>query len=406
MEGKSTAQEIKVYGYRWVVLLVFMFASLAMQLFWICYAPITGLAAERYGVTDQQIGLLAMLFMYIYLPLAIPASWLIDTWGFKKSVALGAILMGVFGLIRGILTQDYSMALIATIGISAAQPLFLNSGTKLAANWFPLQERATVIGIGTVAPLLGIVIGQMATPGLVEAVGFETTMLIYGIVGAVSAVLFVIFAKDHPPTPAGFEERVLMLDGLKHILKLKEFYMLAFIVFIVNAIFNGVSTWVEPIVRPKGMDFSQAGAIGGLLMIGGIIGLFVFPPISDRLRKRKSVFLAGLIGSIPFLILMTLGNSFGLIAIASAILGFFMMGILPVAFQYGTEKLYPAPEGTSAGLITFAGQISVVVITIMGWMYASLGNFTLSLLILAGLMVVSAFLLSRMKESEMVKQAE
>jgi MFS family permease len=406
MEEKSTAQEIKVYGYRWVVLLVFMFASLAMQLFWICYAPITGLAAERYGVSDQQIGLLAMLFMYIYLPLAIPASWLIDTWGFKKSVALGAILMGVFGLIRGILTQDYSMALIATIGISAAQPLFLNSGTKLAANWFPLQERATVIGIGTVAPLLGIVIGQMATPGLVEAVGFETTMLIYGIVGAVSAVLFVIFAKDHPPTPAGFEERVLMLDGLKHILKLKEFYMLAFIVFIVNAIFNGVSTWVEPIVRPKGMDFSQAGTIGGLLMIGGIIGLFVFPPISDRLRKRKSVFLAGLIGSIPFLVLMTLGNSFGLIAIASAILGFFMMGILPVAFQYGTEKLYPAPEGTSAGLITFAGQISVVVITIMGWMYASLGNFTLSLLILAGLMVVSAFLLSRMKESEMVKQAE
>lgn len=197
-----------------------------------------------------------------------------------------------------------------------------------------------------------------------------------------------------------------MLDGLKHILKLKEFYMLAFIVFIVNAIFNGVSTWVEPIVRPKGMDFSQAGTIGGLLMIGGIIGLFVFPPISDRLRKRKSVFLAGLIGSIPFLVLMTLGNSFGLIAIASAILGFFMMGILPVAFQYGTEKLYPAPEGTSAGLITFAGQISVVVITIMGWMYASLGNFTLSLLILAGLMVVSAFLLSRMKESEMVKQAE
>lgn len=197
-----------------------------------------------------------------------------------------------------------------------------------------------------------------------------------------------------------------MLEGLKHILKQKEFYMLAFIVFIVNAIFNGVSTWVEPIVRPKGMDFSQAGTIGGLLMIGGIIGLFVFPPISDRLRKRKPVFLAGLIGSIPFLIAMTLVNNFGLMAVASGILGFFIMGIIPVAMQYGTEKLYPAPEGTSAGLITLAGQISVVVISIMGWMYAQLGNFTLSLLILAGLMVVSAILLTLMKESEMVQQAK
>jgi len=403
MDEKVEKQEIKIYGYRWVVLLVFMLAGLAMQIFWICYAPITGLAAERYGVSDQQIGLLAMLFMYIYIPLAIPASWMIDTWGFKKSVAVGAILMGVFGLVRGILTQDYTMAVIATIGISMAQPLFLNSGTKLAANWFPLNERATVIGIGSVAPLLGIVIGQMATPGLVNTFGFETTMLIYGIFGAVVAVLFVAFAKDHPPTPAGFEERVLMLEGLKHILKLKEFYMLAFIVFVINAIFNGVSTWVEPIVRPKGMDFSQAGTIGGLLMIGGIIGLFIFPPISDKLKKRKQVFLVGIVCSIPFLVAMTLLNNFALMAIASAILGFFIMGIIPVAFQYGTEKLYPAPEGTSAGLITLSGQISVVVISIMGWMYARLGNFTLSLLILAGLMVISAILLSFMKESEMIQ---
>ncbi|MBN1536288.1 MAG: MFS transporter [Anaerolineales bacterium] len=406
MQTTGAHQEIKIYGYRWVVLLVFMLIGLAMQIFWICYAPITGMAAERYGVTDQQIGLLAMLFMYIYVPLAIPASWMIDTWGFKKSVAVGAIMMGVFGLLRGLLTQNYAMAVIATIGISIAQPLFLNSGTKLAANWFPLHERATVIGIGSVAPLLGIVIGQMATPGLVDALSFETTMLVYGIFGALSSILFLVFAKDHPPTPAGFEERVLMLDGLKHILKLKEFYMLAFIVFVVNAIFNGVSTWVEPIVRPKGMDFSQAGTIGGLLMIGGIIGLFVFPPISDKLRKRKTVFMVGIIGTIPFLVAMTLFNTFGLMAISSAILGFFLMGIIPVAFQYGTEKCYPAPEGTSAGLITLSGQISVVVISVMGWMYAQFGNFTLSLLILAGLMTVSAVMLGFMKESEMVQQAK
>jgi len=406
MQAQSTTQEIKVYGYRWVVLLAFMFAALAMQIYWICYAPITGLAAERYGVSDVQIGLLAMLFMYIYVPLAIPASWMIDTWGFKKAVGLGALMMGVFGLLRGIFTADYTAALIFTIGISAAQPLFLNSPTKLAANWFPLEERATVIGIGSVAPLLGIVIGQIATPILVEASSFETTMLIYGIIGALSAVLFIIFAKDHPPTPAGFEERVLMLDGLKHILKLREFYMLAFIVFIVNAIFNGVSTWVEVIVRPKGMDIGQAGIVGGLLMLGGIVGLFVFPPFSDRTRKRKPVFMVGLIGAIPFLVAFTLLNNFALMAIASAILGFFMMGVSPVAVQYATEKFYPSPEGTSMGLITLAGQISVVALSGMGLMYESTGSFTSSLLLLAGLMVVSVVLLSMMTESKMMQQVK
>jgi MFS family permease len=406
MASANTTQEIKIYGYRWVVLLVYMFISLTMQIFWICYAPITKVAAANYGVTDMEIGLLAMLFMYIYVPLSIPASWAIDTWGFKKSVSLGAIMMAVFGLLRGIFTQNYTLAMIMTIGIAIAQPLFLNSGTKLAANWFPLQERATIIGIGGMAGLLGIVIGQIATPFMVNAWEIGTTMFIYGIIGVISAVVFVIFAKDHPPTPAGYEERVLMLDGLKHILKMRDFYLLAFIIFVINAIFNGVSTWVEVIVRPKGMDINQAGIIGGLLMIGGIVGFFILPPISDRSRKRKPVFMVGAALSIPFLVLMAFINNFALLAIVTFLLGLFIMGVIPVALQYATEICYPAPEGTSMGLFTLAGQISVVALTAMGWSNEVYGSFTPSLLVFAVAMVVGVLLLSAMKESKMIQAAQ
>jgi len=406
MASTNVAQEIKVYGYRWVVLLSFMFISLTMQIFWICYAPITKVAAENFGVTDMEVGLLAMLFMYIYIPFAIPASWAIDTWGFKKAVSLGAIMMGVFGLLRGVFSGNYVMALIMTIGLSIAQPLFLNSGTKLAANWFPLQERATIIGIGGMAGLLGIVIGQIATPFMVNAWGMGTSMLIYGVIGVVSAVLFLIFAKDQPPTPAGYEERVLVLDGLKHILKMRDFYLLAFIVFVINAIFNGVSTWVEVIVRPKGMDINQAGIIGGLLMIGGILGFFVLPPISDRSRKRKPVFMAGALLSVPFLVLMALANGFALLAITTFLLGLFIMGVIPVALQYATEICYPAPEGTSMGLFTLAGQISVVAVTAMGWSNAVYGSFTPSLLVFAVSMVIGVILLSIMKESKLIQAAQ
>src|SRR5512140_745815 len=174
MANATGTQEIKVYGYRWVVLVVFMFVQLAMQIFWICYAPITRVAAQAYGVSDMEIGLLAMLFMYIYIPLSIPASWAIDTWGFKKALGLGAVMMGVFGLLRGIFTQDYTMAIIGTVGLAVAQPLFLNSGTKMVANWFPLQERATIIGLAGISQLLGIVIGQIATPFMVQAGGIGT----------------------------------------------------------------------------------------------------------------------------------------------------------------------------------------------------------------------------------------
>ena len=398
--------EIKTYGYRWVMLLVFMFINLMMQLFWIAYAPITGEAAAQFGVTDLQVGLLAMIFMYIYVPLSLPASWAIDTWGLRKAVGLGAVLMGVCGLLRGIYSESYGVVLAFTVGIALAQPLMLNASTKLAAVWFPLEERATVIGLGSVAPFLGIVIGQILTPQLVISLGFSQAHFIYGIVGAVAALLFVIFAREAPPTPAGFEERVLMIDGLKRMFKLKEFYVLAVAFFVIGIIFNGVSTWVEVIVRPKGLSMTQAGLIGGLLLIGGIVGVFVLPPISDRTHKRKSVFVIGLVLAIPFLIGLAYLDGYVPLMITVFILGLFMMGVGPVSQQYATELMYPTPEATSAGLLMLVNQLSVVGITAMGWSNEQLGSFRPSLLVLAAALVLTVLLLSRLSESKMMMQEE
>src|ERR1035437_9877339 len=92
---------VRLCGYRWVVLAAFCFVNLTMQMLWIAYAPITGAAAAFYGVSDLAIGFLAMSFMLAFIPLSIPASWLIDTYGFRAAVGLGAVMMGVFRLVRG-----------------------------------------------------------------------------------------------------------------------------------------------------------------------------------------------------------------------------------------------------------------------------------------------------------------
>ena len=107
-------------------------------------------------------------------------------------------------------------------------------------------------------------------------------MLIYGILGVVSALLFVIFAKDHPPTPAGHEEKVLVLDGLKHILKHARLlpagvHLLRHQRHLQRHLHLGGGDGA-----PKGLDISEAGLIGGLLMIGGIVGFWSSPPSRTR----------------------------------------------------------------------------------------------------------------------------
>lgn len=396
---------VRVYGYRWVVLLAFMFINITIQILWICYAPVTVEASQYYHVSDLNIGLLAMIFMVVYIPLAIPAAWAIDTWGFKKAVGLGAILLGVFGLLRGIFTSNFALTLVFTIGLAIAQPFLLNAFTKLAALWFPFKQRATIVGVAFLATFLGIAIGEALTPLLVIQFGFASMQLIYGVVAAISAVAFLVVARDHPPTPAsppGLEERALVLAGLKQILRLRDFYYLAFALFVGNGIFNGLSTWVESVVRPKGLSITEAGDLGGLMLVGGIVGAVVMPALSDRLHKRKIFLVVGFMLAIPGMIAITFGMSYGLLLVAFFTLGLFTTGVAPVAYQYGAEITYPAPEGTSNGLFALVGQIAVVFIFGMGWSNDTLGSFVPSMLVLVGLIVIGCVLLALIKESPMM----
>jgi len=393
----------KLYGYRWVVLGVFMFINLTIQMLWITYAPITGLAAAFYNVSDLEIGLLAMLFMIAFIPLSLPISWLIDTYGFKLAVGTGAVLMGAFGLIRGFAGANYSLVLWSTIGIAAAQPFLLNSWTKVPANWFAIEERATAVGLVTLANLIGTALGMVLTPILTETISIPMVQLIYGGIAALSAVLFLLLAKETPPTPPGpegSEVRALMLDGLKHALKVRSFWLYLFVSFIGLGIFNGVTTWVENIVRPRGFTPTDAGTLGALMLVGGVLGAVIIPPFSDKQRKRQPYILLGLLLAIPGLIGLTYATNSWLLFSSSFAMGFFLVSTSPIGMQYAAEVTQPTPEGTSNGLIQLFGQASVVFVYIMEALKTSDGSFTPSLLLAIGLLVISALLVTQMKDPQ------
>jgi MFS family permease len=394
-----------VYSYRWVVLSVFVFINITIQILWITFASITLPASQYYQVSDLQIGLLAMIFMIVFIPLSLPVSWMIDTWGFYKAVSLGAILMSIFSLLRGLLGESYTAVLLCTIGLAVSQPFMLNAWTKVAARWFPIQERATAVGLAAVGNFLGTGIGLVLTPLLILRFPIPTVSLFYGIIATISAVLFIGLAREAPPTapcPPELEERALMLDGLRSLLRSSPFWLLMAVYLIANSVFNGLSTWIESILRPRGFSPTQAGVAGGLLLLGAIAGAFVLPTLSDRARKRKPYLLLGVLGSIPWLLGIILSREYWMLLVSAFAFGFLLVGIAPIGYQYAAELTYPVPEGTSNGMLTLAGQVSVVFIFAMEALRAPDGSFTPPFLILAGLMLVNALLVTRLKESKLI----
>lgn len=391
----------RLYGYRWVVLAVFMFINLTIQMLWIGYAPITGPAAKFYGVTDLHIGLLSMIFMMAFIPLSIPISWVVDTYGFRWAVSLGAILMGIFGILRGLAGANYGLVLWSTIGIAITQPLMLNTWTKVPANWFSSDERATAVGLVTLANLVGTALGMVLTPILTETLSIPTVQLIYGGVAAFSAGLFVLFAREKPatpPCPPGQEVRALMLAGLKHALTVKPFWMYLFVSFVGLGIFNGITTWVETIIRPRGFTPTEAGTLGALMLVGGVLGAVIIPPFSDKQHKRQRYLLLGFGLAIPGLVGLAFATSLWLLLVSAFALGFFLVSANPIGMQYAAEVTQPTPEGTSNGLIQLFGQASVVFVYIMEAVRTRDGSFTPALLLAIGLLVVSALLITQMRD--------
>lgn len=394
-------QTFRVYGYRWVVLAVFMLINLTMQMLWITYAPITGPAAKYYGVTDAQIGLLAMTFMIVYIPLSIPVSWVIDRYGFRLAVSIGAVLMGAFAIARGLAGANYTLVLASTVGIGIAQPFLMNSWTKVPAKWFSIDERATAVGLVTLANLIGTALGMLLTPILTEQLPIPTVQLIFGGMAAIAAVLFVTLSREHPltpPCPPGMEVRSLMLDGLKQILRSVPFWLFVIVYFVGMGIFNGISTWVESIIRPRGFTPTDAGTLGALMVLGGIIGAVVFPSLSDKQHKRQRYMLLGVLLAIPGLVGVTFVTAYWLLLVSAFFLGFFLISVAPIGMQYVAEITYPAPEGTSAGLIQLFGQVSVVFVYIMEAMKSKDGAFTPSLVLATVLLVVLAGVITQMKD--------
>jgi MFS family permease len=399
--------KFKVYSYRWIMLAVYMFIVAMNQMLWITFAPITSEAVHYYGVSELWIGILSMSFMVVFILFSIPASWIIDTYGIRIGVGIGALATGGFGLMRGFAGTNFNLLLISQIGIAIGQPFLLNAITKLSARWFPIHERAIASGLGTLAMYVGILAGMIFTPFLSLSSGIDGMLWFYGILSAIAAGIFILVAKESPPTAPclpGQEERALVLDGFKIIFRSNNFRWLLLIFFIGLGVFNSVTTWIEGILNPRNISITQAGIAGGVMIAAGIAGAIVIPFLSDYYRKRVIFIQIALVGATIGLIGISYATNYSVILLSGAILGFFLLSSGPIGFQYGAEITYPASEGSSNGLLLLMGQISGIAFIFGMDIFKSKvdGSMSNPLIFLIGLMFVSLIVSFRLKESTMV----
>lgn len=403
-------KEKNVSPYRWVVLLATVPVVVATEMMWLTFSPIASIMEQEYGVSNFAVNMLATSYMIMFIICCIPASYVIDRYGFRASLIIGGLLTGIFGFTRAAFADSFTMIAISQFMLAAGQPFLLNVTTKVAANWFPFKERATADGILTMAQYLGFAIPMVLSPALAESMGIEAMLKVFAVVGIVAAVIVILFTRERPmvapPGPAA-EKEDFSLSAIAVLFRNKAYVLALAAAFISIGIFNTILTLIESILMPRGITSAEAGIIGAAFVVAGVIGAVVLPSISDKVGRRIPFLMAAVALLVPLYLLFTFMGGYILLVVVAAVSGFSIMGVAPILFQHGSEVAYPAQEGTSLGLILLMGQISgTLFVFLFEGLTGAFGSVVVPMVLIVALNAVQLPLIARMKESKSLKSQE
>lgn len=399
----ASITDYKVYRSRWLMIVLLIPIIIANELFWLTFAPIEQAACDFYNASRMDISLFSISYMLMFILFTMPASYVIEKFGYKVSVVIGTLLTVVFGATRYFFAQDFMIVLISQFLLAAGQPFLVNISTKVSANWFPEKERSTASGLLVMAQYLGFIAAMIFSTMLIKPVGMQDMLGIYALFALVAAVP-AFFAKEKPAVAPGPEapKESMGFKPMLGLFKSKPFVLVLVISFIAMGLFNTLMTKVDQIFGTNG---DASWLIGIIFLASGIVGAVVLPMVSDKLRTRIPFLITGvtlmalLLGAIAYFV------GFGILAVVSGVLGFAIMGLAPILFQHGAEVAYPVQEGASFGTIMLMGQISgILFVVLFEIIQEATGAVVWPMILLIALAVIQIPFAAMMKESAIIKQ--
>jgi cyanate permease len=342
-------------------------------------------------VSELEASLLTLVFPAIYVLVSIPAGKLIDHKGYRFSVGLGAAVMAAFSLLR-IWESSFTLALIAQAGIAVGQPFAVNGISKLVADWFDAGESAIATGLGTVGMFLGMAAGMASTPELFAAFGYQATMVVNAVIAVAVCAAWFLFARPGHPARAQRVERATDTPMLPMLPMLKDKVLL--LLFVLAALglgfFNGLTAWLEQILAPHGFDAASSGAVGGVLIAGGILGAAAVPALSDKFKMRKPFLIGSVVLALGALVPTVTSSNHTVVMASAALLGFFFLPAFALLLDMCASVAGEAAAGSATGLLMLFGNGGgVVVILGMQAVKGDGADWSRAVALLYGLVVVA-----------------
>ncbi len=367
---------------------------------------------EEFHFTDTEFGMILSAFGAGYMLLTALGGWLVDRWGARITWSLAAITWSFSVAFLGCASTFLQfIGLRFLLGITEG-PHF-PAMTRTISDWLPASERARALSLGLVAIPLASVIGAPMISYLVVNFGWRMMFVIISGLGVIWAICWYILFRNKPEDSkyVGKAEALLITSASKEVLhgeKVGWRFVLTHPALVANNIAYFafgymlflVTLWLPGyFISHHKLDLKLVGwyliipwLVGALfLKMGGIISDSIYKKSgSSRLARSYLIWITQLLTAVCFVLLALSHSLFFSILFLSLGIGFGLMA-QPAFFSVNIDVVKERSglaQGVTSSSLSLAGIIAPVV---TGSLIDFTGSYNIAFLLLAGLMVISSF---------------
>jgi predicted MFS family arabinose efflux permease len=366
---------------RWLVIAAFALVGAATQLLWLTFAPVTTVAAQHYGVSENAIGWLANVFPLVCVVLSIPAGLFLDR-SFRLALITGAVLTALGGALR-LVGDDYLWLLAGQTVVAIAQPLVLNAITGVTGHYLAPKDRPAGIAIGTASTfagmvaafVLGAVFPRADQLGLLNALGAGYALL---------ACVALVLALRRPGSQQGATAVALAGLGVLRAVWGDPFVRrLCALVFMPFGVSVAMMTYTQALLSPSGVGGETASLMLVFQVVAGVVGCLVVPIWASRTSREMPALLlaASLSAACCVVLAVAPGVASGFVALT--VVGLALLPALPIVLELAERRTTSGAAGTAAALIWLAGQLGGVLVATAVGLLVDLPLFAFLLMALA-----------------------
>ncbi|MFC1861178.1 MFS transporter [Chloroflexota bacterium] len=293
--------EVAAHRYRWVIIGVLWTAYIVIFMHRLSIGPLAPFIKEEMGLSSAQVGSLMSAVSFGYLLSMIPAGWAVDRIGVRKVLIMGELIGGI-SMLGFFFVPSYNAGL-AVMGISGfGCGCIFPSTTKGVMEWFPANERATIMGLKQTGVNVGGVVSAAVLPLVAIALNWRYGFLFLAILAILIGILTFALYRDPSRQPVsdsgdGIDrpaDKKAAGQSLRHLLRSRDLWLLAWASFFLGIIeFAVMAHLVLYLTEELLYPVVTAGVILAVTQAGGILGKPGSGILSDRLfgGGRKKVFL-------------------------------------------------------------------------------------------------------------------